>query len=325
MHELSYGQGTRGEIQRYSPRKRSANLRGLGLGMFSVGLGLAELLAPAGVAAVIGMPNTSRTRFVLRALGVRELLAGVGLLAEPRSAGWLWGRVAGDAIDLAVLGGGLTQRRAKRGRLVAASALVAGVTAIDALSAARQSRNSTFSRVGLPIHVSRSITVNREPEAVYEFWRDLSNLPTFMAHLESVEVRGGMSSWRAKGPAGSTISWDAEVVLDRPGECLAWRSVDGSTSVPNRGVVRFKKAPGGRGTEVQVELKYEPPGGAVGAAFAKLFGEEPSQQIGGDLRRLKQVLETGEVLQSDASIHRGLHAARPAEDDDATRMKGAAQ
>jgi uncharacterized membrane protein len=325
MQQLSYEEGARGEPPRYSSRKRASVQRGIGLGVFSVGLGLAELLAPGGVASLIGLPNTGRTRLVLRALGVRELLAGVGLLAEPRSPGWLWSRVAGDAMDLALLGEGFTQRRAKRGRLVAATAVVASVTAFDALSAARQSRNSTLSRVGLPIHVLRTITVNREPDAVYEFWRDLTNLPTFMAHLESVEVSQARSTWKAKGPAGTTISWDAEIVLDQPGQCIAWRSVEGSTTVPNRGVVRFNRAPGGRGTEVQVELKYEPPGGAIGAAFAKLFGEEPSQQIGGDLRRLKQVLETGEVLQSDASIHRGPHAARPAEDDDAVRMKGAAQ
>jgi uncharacterized membrane protein len=81
--------------------------------------------------------------------------------------------------------------------------------------------------------------------------------------------------------------------------------------VPNRGVVRFKPAPGGRGTELMVELKYDPPAGALGATIAKLFGEEPSQQIAGDLRRLKQVLETGSVVHSDASIHRGPHPARP--------------
>jgi uncharacterized membrane protein len=326
MYELSDESGApRGELTKFSPRNRASARRGIGLGVFSVGLGLAELLAPAGVASLIGIPSTRRTRLVLRALGVRELLAGVGLLAEPRSAGWLWSRVAGDAMDLALLGEGFTQRRAKRGRLAAATAVVASVTAIDALSAARQSRDSTLSQVGAPIHVFRTITINREPEAVYEFWRDLTNLPTFMAHLESVQNSGGRSVWRAKGPAGTTISWEAEVVMDKPGECLAWRSVDGSTTVPNRGVVRFNRAPGGRGTEVQVELKYEPPGGAVGAAVAKLFGEEPAQQVAGDLRRLKQVLETGEVLHSDASIHRGPHPARPAEDDDALEVKGAAQ
>jgi len=297
----------------------------MALGAFSVGLGLAELLTPAGVAALIGVPNTRRTRSVLRALGARELLAGVGLLARPRSAGWLWARVLGDTLDLALLGERFSERRTKVGRLIAATAAVAGVTAIDTVSAARQTRSPTLSRVLGPIHVLRTITINRPPEEIYAFWSDLRNLPRFMAHLESVELTGPTSRWRAKGPAGSAITWDAEVVLDRPGECIAWRSVEGTTTVPNRGVVRFTPAPGQRGTEVQVELKYEPPGGALGASFAKLFGEEPSQQIDGDLRRLKQVLETGEVLQSDASIHRGLHPARPARNDEPVQLKGAAE
>jgi uncharacterized membrane protein len=228
-------------------------------------------------------------------------------------------------MDLALLGAGFTKRRAKVGRLIAATAAVAGVTALDAVSATRQSRNPTLNRAAAPIHVIRTITINRDPEEVYDFWRDLSNLPQFMAHLESVEVSGQTSKWRVKGPAGLAITWDAEIVLDRPGESLAWRSVEGTTTVPNRGVVRFSKAPGERGTEVQVELKYEPPGGTVGAAFAKLFGEEPGQQINADLRRLKQVLETGEVLHSDASIHRGLHPARPAGSEDSVQLKGAAE
>jgi len=297
----------------------------LALAAFSLGLGLAELLTPAGLATLIGLPDTRRTRLVLRALGARELLAGVGLLARPRSAGWLWSRVLGDAVDLTLLGDGFKRRRAKVGRLIAATAAVAGVTAIDTFSAARQSRSTSLERILAPIHVFRTITINREPSEVYEFWRDLRNLPRFMAHLESVEVSGQKSRWRAKGPAGMVIGWDAEVVSDEPGVRLAWTSVEGSTRVPNRGVVRFNRAPGRRGTEVQVELKYEPPAGAVGAAFAKLFGEEPSQQIDGDLRRLKQVLETGEVLQSDASIHRGMHPARPARNTDSVQLKGAAE
>ncbi len=302
-------------------RPRAARRPGVALGALSMGLGLAEILAPVGVAALIGLPNTRSSRFILRALGVRELLAGIGLLAQPRSAGWLWSRVAGDAMDLALLREGFSQRRVKRGRLFAATAAVAAVAAIDTLSAARQSRRSKQRQ----IHVLRSITINCEPNVVYEFWKNLANLPTFMAHLESVDVSGDKSTWRAKGPAGVAISWDAEKVLDRPGQCIAWRSIEGTTSVPNRGVVRFKKAPGARGTEVQVELKYQPPGGKIGAAFAKLFGEEPSQQVDGDLRRLKQVLEIGEVMQSDASIHRGPHPARPARDNDSIQIKGAAE
>lgn len=308
-----------------SSRQRASARAGMALAAFSLGLGLAELLTPSGVARLIGIPNTRRTRFVLRALGAREVLAGVGLFAQPRSAGWLWSRVLGDAMDLTLLGEGFSQRRAKVGRLIAATAAVAGVTAIDTFSAARQSRSASLSRIGAPIHVLRTITINREPAEVYEFWRELSNLPQFMAHLESVEVTGERSTWRAKGPAGLKVGWDAEIVMDRPGECLAWKSIEGSTSVPNRGVVRFEKAPGQRGTEVQVELKYEPPGDALGATFAKLFGEEPGQQIDGDLRRLKQVLETGEVLHSDASIHRGMHPARPARVGDSVHLKGAAE
>ena len=322
MHQLSYGAAPARAIQKVRPRERTATRIGRGLGLFSVGLGLAELLAPEGVAKLVGVRDTPRTRLVLRALGARELLAGVGLLAQPRSAGWLWSRVIGDAMDLALLGEGFGSRRVKRERLAVATAAVAGVTAIDAWSAARES--GAASKLVAPIRVLKSITIQEEPDAVYRFWRNLGNLPTFMAHLKSIEESGERSTWHAKGPAGLTFSWQAELTLDKPGECIEWRSVPG-TLVPNSGAVRFTRAPGQRGTEVQVELRYEPPGGAVGAALAKLFGEEPGQQVASDLRRLKQVLETGEVLHSDASIHRGLHPARPAEDEDSLQLKGAAQ
>jgi uncharacterized membrane protein len=146
---------------------------------------------------------------------------------------------------------------------------------------------------------------------VYRYWRDLEHLPTFMAHLESVTMQdSGRSKWIAKGPMGIHIEWQAEIVADQPNENIAWRSCEGS-DVPNQGSVRFLDAPGGRGTEVRVELRYDPPTGALGAAVAKLFGAEPGQEIAGDLRRFKQVIETGEVLHSDASIHKGPHPARP--------------
>lgn len=183
------------------------------------------------------------------------------------------------------------------------------------------SRDGTAQKLVQPIHVVSSITINRPPETIYHFWRDLANLPRFMAHLESVTVQNGTSTWRAKAPAGMTVEWQAEVTLDRPNQAIAWRSLEGA-SIPNRGVVRFTPAPGGRGTEVMVELKYDPPGGELTAALAKLFGEEPGQQIAGDLRRLKQVLETGDLVHSDASIHRGMHAARPADVDEKTVILG---
>ena len=152
------------------------------------------------------------------------------------------------------------------------------------------------------MQVNRAITVGRPPDEVYAFWRDFENLPLFMYHLLDVEeAGGGRSHWVAKGPGGGEIEWDAEVVEDRPGERISWRTVGKDTDVEHSGTVSFVPAPGDRGTEVHVTLSYDPPGGKAGAIFAKLFGEEPGQQIANDLRRFKQVLEVGEVVRSEAS------------------------
>ena len=146
-----------------------------------------------------------------------------------------------------------------------------------------------------------AITVDRPVEDVYRYWRDLTNLPSFMIHLASVELTGdGRSHWTANAPAGRTVEWDAEVVEDRPNERIAWRSLEGA-DVANHGVVSFSPVPRRSGTEIRVELTYDPPGGALGAVVAKLFGEEPQQQVKDDLRRFKQVVETGEVVRSEGS------------------------
>ena len=308
-------------------KKNGESIRAFGqrrarfLSFFSLALGISQLAAPGHVARLIGLRDNARSRAVLRVIGAREIASGLGLLSDRTETTSAWSRVAGDVIDLALLGASLGGATTSRARLVAATTAVAGVAAYDVASAAYLSRNGSVQKLVLPIHVVESITINRSPEDVYRFWRDLENLPRFMAHLESVRSENGSSVWRAKGPAGTLIEWHAEITLDRPGETLAWRSLEGA-SVPNRGVVRFKPAPAGRGTEVLVELKYDPPGGAISAAIAKLFGEEPSQQIAGDLRRLKQVLETGEVVHSDASIHRGAHPARPAAEHEPTQLLG---
>lgn len=144
-------------------------------------------------------------------------------------------------------------------------------------------------------------TIGLSTEEVYSFWRDFENLPTFMDHLESVKTTDdGKSHWVAHGPAGTTVAWDAEMVEDIVGELIAWRSVEGA-DVDNAGSVRFSPAPKGQGTEVIVELDYAVPGGAIGSAVAKVLGEEPTQQLRDDLRRFKQVLETGEVVRSDGT------------------------
>jgi uncharacterized membrane protein len=124
-----------------------------------------------------------------------------------------------------------------------------------------------------------AVTIRHPVEVVYGFWHDFSNLPSFMNHLESVEPSGdGRSHWTANGPAGTTVDWDAEIVEDVPNRRIAWRSLEGSKAQKS-GSVSFTPAPGDRGTEVRVELSYDPPGGALGKVVAKLFGEEPQQQV----------------------------------------------
>ena len=164
------------------------------------------------------------------------------------------------------------------------------------------------------MYVKKVTTINRPPEVVYRFWRDIQNLPRFVQHLESVvPIDERRSRWKAPGVAGKAVAWNAEIVEDRPNEMIAWRSLAGS-HVKNSGRVKFRPAPGARGTEVEVELRYDPPGGSPGRMVAKLLGKSPEQTISGDLRRLKQVLETGEVVRSDASLGRAnLTKQRPAQ------------
>lgn len=288
-----------------------------GLGWFSIGLGLPPIVAPGGFARLLGVPDDSMSCALARVVGLREVVAGVGILTQARPAGWLWARVTGDVMDLALLGAAFTSRRANRGRLAAATASVVGVTALDLFCAVQLSRGygATWGRAKEDhvVHVKKAITINRPRADVYQFWHDFRNLPRFMKHLDDVQVTGDRRShWRARAPAGTTVEWDAELVDDRPNELIAWRSVDGS-DVDNSGSVRFVRAPDGRGTEVHVELEYAPPGGALGATVAKLFGEEPEQQVQSDLRRFKQVLETGEVVYSEATVHGRPHPARPPE------------
>ena len=152
------------------------------------------------------------------------------------------------------------------------------------------------------VRVSKSVTIKRPRAEVYEFWQQLENLPRFMYHLQDVRTTGnGRSHWIAKAPAGQQVEWDAEIVEDRPDELIAWRALPGS-DIQHEGSVRFKPAPADRGTEVEVALQYDPPGGKAGALIATMFGEEPTQQIRDDLRRFKQVMETGEVVLSDGSL-----------------------
>ena len=147
----------------------------------------------------------------------------------------------------------------------------------------------------LGIRVDDAISIGKPPQEVYQFWRNLENLPRFMKHLESVhEIDNKRSHWVAKGPANRSVEWISEIINEIPNQLIGWRSLPGS-GIDNAGSVQFKPSSDGRGTVIQIELQYNPPGGILGALVAKLFGEEPSQQIHEDLQRLKQLLETGEV------------------------------
>ena len=168
--------------------------------------------------------------------------------------------------------------------------------------------------------IERAFTINdRTPDELYAYWRKLENLPRIFRHLESVrELDARRSHWKAKGPAGVSVEWDAEIVNEVPGRIIAWKSIAGAR-VPNAGAVNFREAPGGRGTEVKVTLEYEPPAGKLGVAVARLFGEEPAIQVREDLRRFKALMEAGEIPVSenpgqgerarqsfDAEVNRGV-------------------
>jgi uncharacterized membrane protein len=290
-----------------------------GLGWFSIGLGLAQIVSPGGVARLIGVPDDSKNRGLMRAIGMREIATGVGILSRPRPAGWVRARVGGDMMDLTLLGAAFRSDDAETNRVAMATAAVLGVTALDVMCSGRLGEKldgtTARGRETTKMHVMRAVTIRRSAEEIYRFWRNFENLPRFMYHLEEVRViNDRRSHWVAKAPAGSRVEWDAEITEDRPNERIAWRSLP-DADVTNDGSVEFLPAPGDRGTEVHVEIHYDPPGGKLGALVAKLFGEEPDQQVADDLRRLKQVIEVGEVFRSEASPEgqgRPYLAQRPA-------------
>jgi hypothetical protein len=241
------------------------------LGWFSIGLGLAQLVTPARVARVAGAEPTDETIRLMRALGAREFMSGVGILSGRRNRDWIRARVAGDAMDLALLVRLMTDDTANRDNTVMATLAVAGVTALDVLAA----RRSTTARVktspanrepqGEPPSVQpgtrtirRAITINRTPDEVAAFWRQQTS---------------------------------EDAALDEH--------------------VRFVPAPGGRGTEVHLLRTYKKPG-PIASILAKISHRDPEQVVFDELLALKQIIETGDVVVSDAWLN-GPNAPRPAQ------------
>jgi len=315
---------------------RAANVWARGLGWFSLGLGALEVLAPAQLARLIGVADTPRNRLALRAMGARELAAGTGLLVRRRPGRLLWSRVAGDVIDLALLGGMIaSNKRARTTRTTSALALVAGVTAVDLWASLRRQDPSPddsevlarsaapSSAADLSVPVRAVITINRPASEIYKLWRDFENLPHFMSHVRSVEVRDRLRSrWHASVTGREDLAWDAVIIEDRPDELISWRSVEGG-AIDHGGEVRFVPAPGGRGTEVHLRMNVLPPAGVLGKAVGKMVHRIPEQVIAADLKRLRQLIETGEITKSDASIHEGRHPARPSGNSGMTPLRDA--
>jgi uncharacterized membrane protein len=171
------------------------------------------------------------------------------------------------------------------------------------LSTAHNMDTDGLQAQGLEAHsgdhlVGRTVTINRPRLELYEFWRDLRNLPRFMANIRSIAVTdGNRSHWMVEAPGGRAVQWDSILTEDQPGALLAWESVEGA-SVRNAGRIEFKDSTNGRGTVVTATIVYDPPGGSLGRMAAKLFEKEPHIQVRRDLRRFKQLMEAGEVATS---------------------------
>ena len=217
-------------------------------------------------------------RWASAAAGLALALYGVNRRGNP---GWL----------MAAIGGMLLQRGAT-GHCHMYEAL-----GVNSAATASDTRRALGGSGG--VNVEESVTINRPIEMLYRFWRNLENLPRFMHHLESVErITDTLSRWRAKGPGGKIVEWNAEIINEVPNQVIGWRSIEKS-DVVSAGSVNFEDAGPGRGTRVRVRLQYSPPGGKVGAALAKLMGRDAATEIREDLRRFKQMVETGEVASNE--------------------------
>jgi uncharacterized membrane protein len=229
-------------------------------------------------AGLLGPVNVGRAeRLVSGLLG--GALASYGFRRGGLS-GWL----------IALLGGGLVSRAAT-GHCPAYSAL--GMTTAHA-------RPRDYFENG--VKIEEAVTVERSPADLYQFWRNFENLPRFMRNVESVQITGDTTSrWAVKGPFGKRWEWEATIINEVENELIAWQT-SGDAQVQNAGSVRFIPSRSGRGTEVKVVVEYLPPAGPagrVGAALGTLIGRSPAEEVKADLRRFKQLMETGEVASTD--------------------------
>ena len=213
-------------------------------------------------------------------------------------------RLFSDIGGVALVGFGLKRGGLEGGimALIGAGLLYRGITghcevykALNMNTASKPSAEQA-PNVHHGVKIQKTVTIERTPAECYAAFRDFENLPRFMTHLQSVKSKGGnVYHWTVKAPMG-TVSWNAEIIKDTPGEFFSWKSLEGAM-IANAGSVRFESSPDGLGTLMSVEVNYEPPAGFIGVAIAKLFGEEPEHQIAEDLLHFKHVMDSNEIAQ----------------------------
>lgn len=245
-----------------------------GLGYFSLGLGTMQLLVPDRVNRLIGVRDDAGSRFWQRVVGVQELSAAAGIFTQRRPVEWLWGRTAADVLHLSLLARSLRGRAVAPSRVAGAMGSVVGTFALDAYASARMTSDPQATRKEAPVQCNASITISGTREEVQRGWQEFE--------------RSGGPHVRL-GPI--------ETVQEQLGSSTEFRTTDPSAT----GIARFVDAPGRRGTEIHLELEYEVPAGAVGAAVKKVVGDDPHQMAQDDLRRFKQLVETGEVVRSEGA------------------------
>ena len=270
----------------------NAERRSRGLGWFSIALGLVEVAAPRALARAIGVPDDDETRDTLFAVGLREIASGMGILSRPDSAGWLWARVGGDVMDLALLGSALRSDNANPNRIAAATAAVVGVTAVDYITGQELRRgqnghargwNTEQDRKSGKVQVTQAITINRPVKEVYGFWRNFrtcraSWITSNRCRCWTTGARiGGQGTGRDRRRVGCRDH------RGRPDELIAWRSLRmRSQKLPDRSASRGRRATRHRDPR-RAALRARR-AASLGATIAKLFGEEPGQQVKSDLR-----------------------------------------
>jgi len=282
---------------RRSQRRVGALARGLG--WFSIALGLTELVAPRAITRALGLRGQEG---LMRAYGLREIGTGIGILAAEDPAPWIWGRVGGDALDLATVAGGL--ETSKRGSALFVLLALGGVTAVDVACGRQLRRDREMADpdgrgAGAPAEAAeaeRSITIGKTARELYERWRDPATLGRVMAPFATVRSsEGGTMHWQVAGPLGQNLDWETEAVGDRSDEAIGWQSLP-DAQVPSEGSIRFRPATGGRGTVATLRVRFDPPGGVLGDAVAKLLGGlVPATVVDTALHRFKSLVETGEI------------------------------